>query len=57
MIPPPTRLGLAIGAVSIVMPLMVLAGPGTKIALVSMHLLTGTAWWFALGQRVRSEGR
>ena len=51
------RLGLAIGAVSMIMPLTVHAEPGTKIALMSMHLLTGIVWWLALHHQERSEPR
>lgn len=42
------RLGLAIGVLTTTMPLTAAAEPGTKVALVSMHLLTGSTWWLVL---------
>lgn len=37
--------GLAIGVLSVVMPLAMQAGPGTQLALASMHVITGVAWF------------
>lgn len=50
-------LGLAVGVVSVIMPLTVQAEPGTKIALVLMHLLTGIVWWLTLHHQEGSEPR
>lgn len=41
-------LGLAIGVLTTTMPLMTAAEPGTKFALMSMHLITGSTWWLVL---------
>lgn len=46
-------LGLAIGVLTAAMPLAVQADPGTKIALATMHLVTGIVWWLTLRQQSR----
>lgn len=43
--------GLALGVLTVVMPLTGAASPGTKAGLASMHLLTGLVWFLLLRRR------
>ncbi|MBA3989675.1 MAG: hypothetical protein H0X54_01350 [Propionibacteriales bacterium] len=40
--------GLVVGVVSVVMPLGAQARPGTQLALASMHVITGVAWFLVV---------
>jgi hypothetical protein len=40
--------GLALGVVSIVMPLAMEAAPGTRLALASMHVISGVSWFLVV---------
>jgi Family of unknown function (DUF6069) len=37
--------GLALGVLSVVLPLAMEAGPGTRLALASMHVIAGLTWF------------
>lgn len=47
--------GLAIGVLSVVMPLTIEATAGTKSALVLMHVLTGVTWFVVVRRSVGSR--
>ena len=47
--------GLAIGVLSVVMPLTIEATAGTKSALVLMHVLTGVAWFIVVRRSAGSR--
>lgn len=40
--------GLALGVLSVVMPLAMEAEPGTRLALASMHVISGVSWFLVV---------